>query len=188
MKNFDTAIRIVFIGLCLILLCCSVGCESSKQSLKSKQDIEQTTQENTQNDIKTQSKKTTERTVEGGTISGDIIPLKDRERDDSGDLKELIQEIKEGGLTKTVYYRPDGTVNVECKLAEMFERIQEENIKTDNSIIARLDTLDQQIKEKDKLKETEFKDTAIWAGLIVLLGGQFFTFIFLNKRIPKSPL
>lgn len=186
MKNFDTAIRIVLIGLCLILLCCSVGCESSKQAIKSKQDIEQTTQENTQNDIKTQSKTTTERTVEGGTISGDIIPLEDRERDDSGAIKELIQELKEGGLTKTVYYRPDGTVNVECKLAEMFERIQEENIKTDNSIIARLDTLDQQIKNKDKTKETEFKDTAIVAGLFAAFGFQILSFFFLNSRLPKK--
>lgn len=166
------------------------SCEITKRATKEKIETEKETTTDNQIDKVNESKTVTERTVEGGNIRTQIIPIEDRERDATGAIKELVQEIKDGGLTKTIYYKPDGSVDVDCRLAEMFERIEQENIERDNSIITIVENLEQQIKAKDSEKTEEVKDSFIWAGMIgivLVLGlGQFLAFRILNARIPKS--
>lgn len=162
-----------------------IGCESSKQAVKNKTSTELQTEQDEKRNVTNESKKITERIVEGGFLKSDIIPLEERERDASGAIKELIDEIKDGGLTKTVYYRPDGSVSIECKLAEMFERTQEESRQTDLSIINRVEELAQSIKDKDSLKETSTKDSFIWALFVSVLFIMFFAMFLFYKIIDK---
>ena len=175
--------KIIFVFLLLSFL----TCESSKQAVKNKTSTEVETQQNERRDITNESSKVTERRVEGGSLSSDIIPLEKRERDDSGAIKLLIDEIKDGGLTKTIYYKPDGSVSVECKLAELFETIQEENRQTDNSIILRFEQLEQSIKDKDSSKETSTKDSFIWAlfgsVVVIMLFAMFLFYKVIDKRL-----
>lgn len=179
--------RLLFFLLCIFIL---TSCEITKRATKQKTETQKETTTDTQVDKFNESKTVTERTIEGGNIRTEIIPINERERDETGAIKELVQEIKDGGLTKTIYYKPDGSVDVDCRLAEMFERIEQENIERDNSIITTVENLEQQIKFKDSEKTEETSTSFIWAGMIgivIILGGaMFLIFKILNSRIPSK--
>lgn len=150
------------------------GCDTTKKAIKTKTDT------TTQNDIVKESTKVTETKREGGTIKSDIIPLEDRERDENGNIKELIETLRDGALTKTIYYKPDGNVDVECTADEIWTRIEEKLNERDNSIT------EEQIKEKDRSKEVDFQSQVILygfagIGLIVAIIA-FFGFRFLNQN------
>lgn len=168
----------------LLILCAILSlssCEVSKKAAKQLTDLSSKTDTATQVDTVNESNKITERTVEGGNIKTNIPSESNRERDENGLLKELVQEIKDGGLTKTIYYKSDGSVDVDCRLAEMFERIQEQNVQRDNSIITMVEQLELQIKLKDSEK-TESVSPAIilyaFIGMTLLIlivgGGAFY--------------
>ena len=176
-------LRLVLMILSLLSLVLFCSCDIQKRAVKQKEQTEKTT--DTTNKVDKESKTTTvtERTVEGGNIRTEIIPEKDRERDATGTIKELVQEIKDGGLTKTIYYKPNGSVEVDCRLAEMFERIQQENVERDNSIITIIENLETRLIAKESEKTEKFDSDIILYGfiglgfLIVIVGGAFLWFM-----------
>ncbi|MEP0266566.1 hypothetical protein [Dokdonia sp.] len=183
MKNTFSIIKTALLFITIVFL---QSCDITKRAVKSKIETEKQTNTDTKVDKVNESKTITERKVEGGNIRTQIIPEKDRERDDTGAIKELVQEIKEGGLTKTVIYKQDGSVDVDCRLAEMFERIEQENVERDNSIITIVENLEEQIKSKDSEKTEKVNTSFIWAGMIgillVFITALFLFYKLINKR------
>ena len=141
--------------LYVLLILLVVSCSASKTKTRKQTDTEQ------KNDIVTESTKVTEEKREGGNIVSHIKPIEKRERDENGDIKELIEEIRDGGLTKTIYYKPDGSVDVECTADEIWKRIEEKQRQKDESII------NTDIKEATKEKES-------------MLNGTFIIYVFLG--------
>ncbi len=159
------------------------SCEVTKQSLKNKSSTDKIVNTDTVLDTEKTSKTITERVVEGGEINSTIKPEDERERDENGLLIDLIQEIKDGGLTKTIHYKPDGSVDVDCRLAEMFERIQQENVERDNSIISIMENLEQRLVVKEKEKTESISSSAFiyffigMALFVVIVMAVFFKMI-----------
>jgi hypothetical protein len=116
----------------------------------------------------------------GGEIKTEIIPIENRERDENGDLKELVKTIKEGGLTKTVIYRPDGKVDVECTADEIYRLIEEKIQQREQSITS------EQTKEKNKQKEEVFNPTQFVFGFIFLVVLILIGFFIMKRFIVKS--
>jgi len=156
-----------------ILLLLLSGCKVLKQSQKTKDDISSSKQLTEQKDITTSQSKVTTRKREGGQLITDIIPLEERPRDENGNLKELIQTLKDGGLTKTIYYRPDGSATVNCDTADILERIEETLTTKDKSIIKRLDNFERWVLQKEKEKEESISPITIlyfMIGLAIVFG------------------
>lgn len=151
--------KILYIIAVFILL---FSCDIQKKALKTKSSTE------TKKDIVSESVKVTEEKREGGKIISHIKPIEQRERDSNGNLKELIDVIKEGGLTKTIYYKPDGKVDVECTADEIWTRIEEKINQRDNTIV------EADVKEKDKEKEEKFDSSFI---IYIILGVIFIVLI-----------
>lgn len=163
-------IWLIFLTILLIFS----SCKTTKDFAKKK---ENTTE---QKNVTTKISKLTETKREGGQISTDIIPENQRLKDENGQIKELVQELKKGGLTKTIIYKPDGKVNVECTADEIWTRIQEKIQEQDNSII------NTETKEKQKFKQVEFDSKIV---LFIVLGFvlvAFIFFYFLFKSINKN--
>jgi len=156
-------------NLTIIYLLCGLflftGCDIKKQAIKSKAEVQE------QTDTVETATKVTEEKREGGQIQTPIIPYEDRERDTSGAIKELIQEIKDGGLTKTITYRPDGGVDVECTADEIWVRIEEQLEKRESKQRA------EETLQKQKEKEESFDSTAFLYGVlgfaVIVLGAIF---------------
>ncbi|PKH50869.1 hypothetical protein CXF68_09295 [Tenacibaculum sp. Bg11-29] len=129
------------IHLLIIVFLCS--CSVTKDFTKDKKSTD------IKKDVRTQTTKVTEEKRPGGILEAPITPLDERPRTDSGELKAFIQKYKDGGLTKTVYYKPDGSVDVKCLADEVFRRIEEQTNIQDSSEIA--------IDEKNKTKKKEEK-------------------------------
>tara|TARA_R110002020_G_scaffold334555_4_gene549839 strand:+ start:11025 stop:11579 length:555 start_codon:yes stop_codon:yes gene_type:complete len=150
------------------------SCDIQKKAIKAKEDRTE------QKDISTKNTKVTEEIRDGGTIVTDIIPEEKRERDENGDIKELIQEIKDGGLTKTVYYKPDGGVTVRSDCEDILRRTEEKFEQQYNTLLNEL------IKQKDREKTEEFDSSVILYGFLgigfLFAIGLFFAFNFLNKN------
>lgn len=170
MKKLITIILISFL---------IVGCAANKKvSKKSKEtNTEQETQANQTGTI------VTEETQEGGSTSAEIIPIEERERDELGELKEMINEIKDGGVTQRIIYRSDGSVECECEVEDLQRKIIEMYEKEE------LTRIEQQEKETEKDKEESFKLSDVWIfgifGTIVLLGG-FVIFLVFKKIDTQS--
>lgn len=150
------------------------SCDTTKKAIKSKKET------TTQNDIAKESSEVIETKREGGTLKTDIIPYEERERDANGDIKELVQTLKDGGLTKTIYYKPDGKVDVECTADEIWTRIEKKLNERDNSLT------EKQSKDKDQLKEVDFQSEIILYGFIglalIVAVIAFFGFRFLGQN------
>lgn len=143
------------------------SCDIQKKALKSKSLTEQ------KNDIEKQEVTVTEETRPGGSVKGSIIPEEKRERDDNGFYKELIQKLTDGGATQTIYYKPDGTVDVDCTADEIWTRIEKRLNERDNTII------DTETKEKEKEKTENFDSSVIVYFMIgAVLLGSVITFLF----------
>lgn len=147
--------------LVFILMLIVSSCTVLKQATKDKSATDKLTNTDTVVDTEKTSKTITERVVEGGDINTTIPPESERERDENGLLKDLIQEIKDGGLTKTIHYKPDGSVDVDCRLAEMFERIQQENVERDNSIISIMENFEERLVKKESEKTESVSPTVL---------------------------
>ncbi|WP_422105566.1 hypothetical protein [Winogradskyella sp.] len=157
------------IAIALVFLC---GCDIQKKAAKAKRDTI------TQNDIVKESTKVTEEKRDGGQIFSGIIPIEQRERDENGDIKELIQTLRDGALTKTIYYKPDGSVDVDCTADEIWTRIEEKLNERNNSQIQ------VQEKEKDSEKEENFDSSVIlygFMGIAVIM----IIFVFFAMRQSK---
>jgi hypothetical protein len=154
-----------------ILVCsCAVKKESTKKKVKKVE----------AKDVSTEIVRSIQEKREGGQIKTEIIPIEKRERNENGELKELIKTIKNGGLTKTVVYRPDGKVDVECTADEIYRLIEEKIKQSDNSFIT------QEIKEKEKQKEEKFNPTPFFVSLIVLALLFIFAIFFLKRTLEKK--
>lgn len=161
----------IFIMLLMLFV---LGCDIQKQALKNKTTTDQ------KNDINKEAVTITEESSKGGTVKASILPESQREKDENGFYKELIQKLTDGGATQTVYYKPDGTVDLDCTADEIWKRIESRLIEKDNSTT----TTDTVQKEKEK---TENFDSSII--LYVMLGlafmvliVSFFGFKLLNKN------
>lgn len=169
-------IKKYWFGILLIvsILFTLFSCDIQKKAVKSKRDT------TTQNDIVKESTKVTEEKREGGSIKSEIIPIQERERDENGQIKELIQTLRDGGLTKTIYYKPDGRVDVDCTADEIWTRIEEKLNERDNSVT------ETEVKEKEREKEENFDSSVIlyfMGGIVILgLGGLFIMLYFANKH------
>ena len=162
------------ISVFLILSLCIIGCDTTKQAQKNKTDTE------TKNNIIKESFKVTETKRQGGDIKTTIIPENKRERELDGSIKELTQTIRDGGLTKTIYYKPDGSVNVDCKADEIWERIEEKLNEKDLSTKKEIE------KEKNKTKDVDFQSEVILYGFLgigfIVAIISFFLFRYLNQN------
>ncbi len=175
MKNFNTIL--LYLSFCIIFFIS--GCSATKEVKKTKK--ETTTDQ--QNDIEKTGTIITEETQEGGSTSIPIIPLEDRERDEMGELKEMIQEIKDGGVTGRVTYYKDGTADCECdekalqrKIIEMYEERDRTKIQTDT-----------EESTKEKKESFELSDTiilSIMGGLVIL--GSIVIFLMFKKINAQS--
>lgn len=180
------------ISVFVLLIILLTSCEVSKQAFKLRNDINKETLETVSNNIETVENTTSEKIREGGYISTDIIPENERERDENGDIKELIQEMIDGGLTKTIYYRPDGSTKVDCKASDILERLETSIVTRDKTFSDRLDKLDQKINAKEVDKKASIGSEVIlyifigFALLIFVVG--FVAIKFLNKKIEAIKL
>ncbi|WP_064967973.1 hypothetical protein [Tenacibaculum ovolyticum] len=129
------------IHLLIVVFLCSCSVTKDLTKTKKSTDIKK--------DVSTLITKVTEEKRPGGVLQAPITPLSERPRAENGDLKAFIQKYKDGGLTKTIYYKPDGTVDVKCLADEVFRRIEEQTNIQDSSEIA--------IDEKNKTKKKEEK-------------------------------
>lgn len=155
--------------LVIILLCLCFNCNVSKKATKAK------TQKTEQKDVTTSKTIVTEEKRDGGTIHSTIIPESQREKDENG-FKEILKEFKEGGLTKTIYYKPDGSVDIDCIGDEIWKRVEE---KIDERDLSKIDT-EEKLKLQEKEKTFSFKDIYF---LYIFLGIAFL--IFLGKITNK---
>ena len=132
-----------------------------------------------ENNITKEASKVTEEKRDGGQLFTPIIPIENRERDENGLVKELIQELKDGSLTKTIYYKPDGSVDVDCTEDEIWVRIEEKLNERDLSI----KTTEEKIKDKEKTEEFD-SSVILYAfiglGFIILVGCIVFSRILLK--------
>lgn len=154
----------------LILLMSCFSCDIQKKAIKTKEATQK------QNDIVKQSVKVTEEKRPGGKIKTSILPEKDREKDENGNFKQFIQELRDGALTKTIYYKQDGGVDIDCTSDEIWKRIEERLQERDNSKI------NTQVTEKKREKEETFK-TAVIPFVILGLGIIFLIWkVFSRKK------
>lgn len=163
--------KLIFISVFAVYL---FGCDTTKKAVKTKTDT------TTKNDIIKESTTVTETKSEGGNLKTEITPLEDRERDSNGEIKELVEVLKDGGLTKTIYYKPDGKVDVECTADEIWTRIEQQLNERDNSI------KEETKKDKDRSKEVDFQSEVIlyaFAGLALIIAViAFFGFRFMSQN------
>lgn len=119
---------------------------------------------------------TTEQT-KGGKLTNRIIPESERAIDSlTGLYKELVEKFKDGGLTKTVYYRPDGSVDVECENEGRLLTIIEKNQwQAEQYIDVLLEKYErEQQKNSDKEFSTGLDWTLITLGILGLVGAIAF--------------
>ena len=159
----------------LLLASCIQSCSIQKRSTKKKIQTEEF------KDVTTSMLRTIKEKRAGEQITTPIIPVEKRERDENGDFKEFIKEFKKGGLTKTVYYKPDGSVDVQC-IEDAIDRLITEKIKQQDNTVTNTET-----KEKNKEKEESFQSEIILyivIGLVcfVILAMVIF-FRVINKKI-----
>lgn len=151
------------------------SCEIQKKAFKDKTNTE------TQNDIVRESTEVTQEKREGGNLHTGIIPESERARDENGDIKELIQTLKDGGLTKTIYYKPDGTVDVDCTADEIWIRIEKRLNERDTS------TSEINSKVKDKEKTEKLSSSIVLYGFLgigfIIMIVAFFGFRYLKSII-----
>jgi len=168
-----------YLTIFLILVLVS-GCNLLRNVENQKSKIELTQQQI--DSIKTSGSSeriTTDRT-EGGKITGRIIPKSERQLDSlTGLYKELVEKFQDGGLTKTVYYRPDGSVDVECehegRLLTIIEKNQWQNEQYLNMLLEK----NEQTKEKNT--EKEFSGGINWT--LITLGAMAILGIMLFKKL-----
>lgn len=142
------------------------GCNVSRKVAETEKD----TDEKTEAVIKTT--RTTEEKLPNEKISGDIIPRSERLLDSITGLYEAFKEQQsKGPLTRTVIYKPDGTTQVDCELAEFYRRIVEDIIENKSS----QKTEAAQTRNVDKQIDTNINWTLV--ALIVIAG------ILLLKKI-----
>ena len=154
------------------------GCKLFKKvnkvkALEEEKSIEQTTSNSNEN-----IERTTKITEEGGRLYTDIVSLEKRYDSITGLYKELKQTYKDGGLTKTIYYKPDGSVGVDCsntgRLIEINEIASRQQNEFNTKIIERLESLETKDKE-EKAKP----DSGFWAVLLSIVG----VFLIILKKI-----
>jgi hypothetical protein len=162
------ALKIILLSI--LVYSCSVKKDSAKKKIKSVE----------AKDVNTEIVRSIQEKRKGGKITTEIIPVEKRERDENGELKELIETIKDGGLTKTVIYRPDGKVDVECTADEIYRLIKEKIKQQDNSIVK------EEVKEKQKQKEEKFNPAPFIFGLIGLAIILLVGFFIMRRVIEKS--
>ncbi len=133
------------------------ACGLKKEVKKSTRDTE------VQNDKQSIATTVTEEKRDGGSIRTGILPVDMRPRDEFGALEELVQEIKDGGLTKTIYYKPDGTVDVDCTADEIWTRIEKRLEERDNSKTI----TEESSKKKDE--DMEFNPQYLLYGLALVI-------------------
>jgi len=115
---------------------------------------------------------TTEQT-RGGKLTNRIIPKDERKLDSlTGLYEELVQKYNDGGLTKTIYYRPDGSVDVECEHEGRLLTIIEKNQWQAEKYLDML--LEKSEKEQQKDSDKEFKTGIDWTfitlGIMAIIG------------------
>lgn len=161
----------------IFLLIIAIGltsCDTTKKAVKSK------TNTLKKNDITEVSTKVSETKRDGGEVFTTIKPESQREKELDGSIRELTQTIKDGGLTKTIYYKPDGSVDVDCTADDIWLRIEEKLNKKD------LSTEQTDTKEKEKDKQVEFKTEIILYGFLgigfIVAIIAFFLFRYLNQN------
>jgi biopolymer transport protein ExbD len=164
-------IKLVFKIMLFVLVS---SCTVKKQAVKRK------TTKVEAKDVTTSVVRTIQEKRPGKQITTEIIPIEKRERDQNGQIKELIKEFKEGGLTKTILYKPDGSVNVQCIEDAIDRIITEKYNQRDNSVIT------EQTKEKEKQKEEKFNPAPFIYGLIALLVILFIAFFVMKRLIERS--
>jgi ATP-dependent Zn protease len=148
----------------LLILCAILSlssCDILKESQKTKRDI--------------QANATEKVTVKnsGGSITSDILPEKERPKDAQGKIKDTIVVVKKDEITKTIYYKPDGSVRTTVECPDTF--ITEERT---------LDLIDQS-KEKESTKEESFQSEIIiyfMLGLAVIFCCGLFIFMWQARK------
>lgn len=157
--------KLLIISLLLLFSNCSL--------LKKVDKKKETTEEN-QTDtsfISTEQKSetSTKITEPGGSIKTALIPLQERYDELTGQYRELKEIFQDGGLTKTVYYKPDGTTEVDCTAEERLIEIFEQSSKTQNEFNVRIIERLKQLESKEK----EESSTPVWWfwPLIILSAG-----------------
>lgn len=144
------------------------GCNLLRKVDNKKSDIKENTQ------TETTTNRTIEEKVEGGKIKSDIKPESEREKDSlTGLYKELVETFKDGGLTKTIYYKPDGSVAVDCEHEAFLRRIIEQILEKEDS------QKEEKVQEKDS--EKELKTPIDWT--IVSLGVMGLIAVALFKKL-----
>lgn len=151
--------EIFFISVCLFAL---LSCDIKKQALKTKNDIE-----------KTKTTKVTE-TNKGGTITTDIIPEKDRPRDEQGRIIDTIIQVKKDEITKTIYYKPDGSVRTETICPDTYITREEFETEIDKT------------KTKDTEKEEKFDSNIILYFMITIIVLGAIALFLLYKTLNKN--
>lgn len=157
-----------------VLVGLAVSCDISKAAVKSKTSTDQ------QNDVTKTGTIITEALRPGGTVKGSIIPEAQREKDENGFYKELIQKLTDGGATQTIYYKPDGTVDYDCTADEIWSRIEQRLEERDKS------TTITETKDKASEKTEDFDSSVIlyvmggFALMVLIIA--FFGFKLLNKN------
>lgn len=122
---------------------------------------------------------TTEQTAPG-RLSGRIIPENERAIDSlTGLYKALVQKFKDGPLTKTVYYRPDGSVDVECENEGRLLTIIEKNQWQSEQYLNML--LEKEESTKEKNSDKEFTGGINWT--FIALGAMAILGIVVFKKI-----
>lgn len=173
-KNYNR----IFYYFTFLVICIITSCSASKEVKKTKKEA----QTEIKKDIGKKGTIITEEIQEGGKTSIRIIPLGERERDEMGELKEMIKELKDGGVTGRVRYYKDGSADCECDTEALQRKIIELYEQRDESIIKN------ETKESAKEKEESFKisNTVILAimGGLTLLGGIVIFLMF--KKIDTS--
>lgn len=163
--------KLVIIIVCFIFFSsCSILKEAQKE--KTNTEIE--------NDITSKGNKITEEKVKGGKIESDILPESQREKDENGLFKEFIQTFVNGGLTKTIIYKPDGSVHTTCEQEEIYRKVIENYIIQDKSRLEQ-ETKDKQSKKEEKINSEIVLYFMFGFALIVLILA-FFGFKILSKN------
>jgi flagellar basal body-associated protein FliL len=147
-NKLPVIVKIMLVALVYLLVCVSLNsCDILKESKKAKKDI-------------ARNSETFETIVnKGGVISSDILSENKRSRDKNGKIIDTVIVIKKDEITKTIYYRPDGSVTTSVQCPETFITKKEFQEFTDNS------------KYKENKKEEKFDSSFIIYAIlgIVLL-------------------
>lgn len=169
-------IMLLWMLFCLLL----TSCDIQKRAVKTKKNTAKTIEQVDKNDITTQSSTVTQRYLPSGSITTDLLPIEQRPIDENGELKKLIQKIKDGPLTKTIIYKPDGSSQVKCDVDAIVERTVKEVLQVDNSTSDKKETTTEDLKEKEREKEENFDAAALLyaivgvglgLGLLIAVGG-----------------